>query len=136
MPFQWKEEKENILIERMCSFSQTQNCFELSLLNFGSFQPRVIFIDVEKNDTLVKFQKNLHNFCKMELNLFNANYKEHAYHPHLTLAFRDLKKAEFAKAWEEFKERKFSGTFEVNSIALLKHDGSKWQIFSEANLFK
>ena len=134
MPFQWKEEKENLLAERISSFALSQNSFEMTLLNFGSFEPCVVFMDVVKNEKLSALQKNLHKFCKKELNLFNANYKELAYHPHLTLAFRDIKKSEFTRAWEEFKEKKFEATFEVNSIALLKRDGSKWQIFSEANL--
>lgn len=70
----------------------------------------------------------------MELNLFNADYKELAFHPHLTLAFRDLKKPEFYKAWEEFKDRKFNAGFVVNSISLLKHDGMQWQLFKELGL--
>lgn len=133
MPFEWKEKKESILIERLASFAQQQNSFEISLLNFGSFEPRVIFIDVVKSEALEKIQKELQGFCKKELNLFNANYKDHAYHPHLTLAFRDLGKPEFVNAWEEFSEKKFNATFSVNSIVLLKHDGKQWQIFSEFN---
>lgn len=133
MPFEWKEGKETFLTEGLSSFAQTQQSFELTLLNFGSFESRVIFIEVVKNDQLELFQKNLHRFCKKEFNLFNANYKEHAFHPHLTVAFRDLKKAEFVKAWDEFREKKFSATCRVNSIVLLKHDGSRWQIFSEFN---
>lgn len=134
MPFQWKAEKENLLIERISSFAQRHNAFEISLLDFGSFEPRVIFIDVVKNGVLEKLQKELQLFCKKELNLFNANHKENAYHPHVTLAFRDLRKSEFAKAWEEFREKKFKATFSTTSIVLLKHDGARWQIFFEANL--
>jgi 2'-5' RNA ligase len=127
MPFRWREEKEDTLMEKMFSFAQSQNSFEISLLNFGSFESRVIFIDVVKSEALEKLQKALQRLCKKELNLFNANYKEHEYHPHLTLAFRDLRKSEFFKAWAEFNEKKFSATFSVNSIALLKHDGERWQ---------
>lgn len=134
MPFQWKEEKENILIERIAAFAQMQKPFEMSVLNFGSFEQRVIFIDVVRNEALENLQHELKRFCKKELDLFNANYKEHAYHPHVTLAFRDLKKSEFVKAWEEFKDKKYSATFPVNSIVLFKHDGERWQLFSKFNL--
>lgn len=134
MPFQWKEENENFLIERLSSFAQTQNKFDVMLLNFGCFEPRVIFIDVVKTEGLDKLQRNLHRFCKKELNLFNATYKEDGFHPHVTLAFRDLKKSMFSKAWDEFREKKFNGSFKVSSIILLKHDGKMWQIFYEANL--
>jgi len=134
MPFQWKEENENILIERLSSFTQTQNACEVTLLNFGYFKPGVIFIDIVRNENLDSIQKNLQRFCKKELNLFNATYKEGAFHPHVTLAFRDLKKSEFVKAWDEFREKKFNATFQVRSIVLLKHDGKRWQIFYEFNL--
>lgn len=129
MPFKWKESKEAALIADLEEFSARQKSFELSLNNFSSFEPRVILIDVIKDDSLAKLQKDIKRFCKMELNLFNADYKEYAYHPHLTLAFRDLKKPQFYKAWEDFKQKKFEVTFDVDSIALLKHDGKEWKVF-------
>lgn len=136
MPFAWKESKEDALIENLETFSIEQKSFELRLNNFSAFEPRVIFIDVIKNEKLEGLQKQLKRFCKVELNLFNADYKELAYHPHITLAFRDLKKAEFYKAWEEFKDKKVETSFKVNSIALLKYDGKEWETFKELLLAK
>lgn len=133
MPFAWKENKEADLITRLEVFSREQNSFEVRLTNFSAFEPRVMFIDVVKEDKLEALQKRLKRFCKAELNLFNADYRELAFHPHLTLAFRDLKKPEFYKAWDDFKERKFDATFNVTSIALLKQDGKEWKILK--NLF-
>lgn len=134
MPFEWKEKKEEILIEKLTLFSKQHSSAELSLKDFNAFPPRVIYIDVVKNDWLENIQRALHRFCKVELNLFNANYKEHPFHPHMTLAFRDLKKEYFKKAWEEFKEKKFEGTFPVTEIVLLKHDGKLWQAYKNFNL--
>jgi 2'-5' RNA ligase len=131
MPFKWRESKETRLLDGLEEFSAKQNSFEIRLNNFSAFEPRVIFVDVIKDEKLELLQKQLKRFCKVELNLFNADYKEFAYHPHLTLAFRDLKKPEFYKAWEEFKEKKFEATFDVDSIALLKHDGKEWRAFKE-----
>jgi 2'-5' RNA ligase len=131
MPFKWKESKEARLIDGLEEFSAKQNSFGLKLNNFSAFEPRVIFVDVIKDGKLEQLQKQLKRFCKVELNLFNADYKEFAYHPHLTLAFRDLKKPQFYKAWEEFKGKKFEVTFDVDSIALLKHDGKEWRAFKE-----
>jgi 2'-5' RNA ligase len=134
MPFQWKEEKESLLIEKLKGFTKPLPTFELKFLNFNCFPPRVIYIDVLKDDVLEKIQKELHRFCKKELNLFNANYKEYAFHPHLTLAFRDLRKQQFFDAWEEFKEQKFDRLCRINSISLLKHDGKKWNVLSQLEL--
>jgi 2'-5' RNA ligase len=67
---------------------------------------------------------------KVYLNLFNAQYKDQPFHPHLTLAFRDLKKPAFYKAWQEFKEKKCEATFSVTEIVLLKHNGKIWNVYN------
>jgi 2'-5' RNA ligase len=131
MPFRWREDKEPDLTKALSDFSFGRESFKLQLLNFNAFPPRVIFIDVVQNDTLTALNKDLHRFCKRELNLFNAAYKDLAFHPHMTLAFRDLKKPMFLKAWEEFQERKFAATFTIDKIVLLKHNGKVWDIFKE-----
>lgn len=134
MPFTWKETEEHYLLDKLQAFATNQKSFEIELNNFSAFEPRVIFIDVVKNEDLESLQKQLKRFCKIELNLFNADYKELAFHPHLTLAFRDLKKTEFYRAWEEFKGRELETSFVVNSISLLKHDGKEWKAFRQFDL--
>jgi 2'-5' RNA ligase len=134
MPFRWREDKEQELIDRLGDFESGLRPFEIQLLNFNSFPPRVIFIDVVPNEQLTSLQRKLLRFCKKELNLFNADYKDQPFHPHLTLAFRDLKKSMFAEAWEEFNAKTFSATFPVEKFSLLKHNGRVWQPFKEINL--
>jgi len=131
MPFQWKEGKEQKLINALSAFSSGKKSFRLSFNNFSCFAPRVIYIDVKPSESLTNLQHELHRFCKMELNLFNAQYRDLPFHPHVTLAFRDLKRDYFAKAWEEFQGKKFSGDFPVDKITLLKHDGKCWQPFQD-----
>ncbi len=130
MPFLWKEKKEDLLISSLQDFAADQKPATIKLSNFSPFPPRVIFINVSANEELNKLQLNLHRFCKAKLNLFNAEYKDIPFHPHLTLAFRDLKKPMFAEAWSEFKDKTFSASFHLDKITLLKHDGKIWQQFS------
>ncbi len=134
MPFQWKEEKEGDLIQKIEQFSSEIKAFDLQLSNFGSFPPRVIFIQVVQNNALSELHKSLHRFAKRELNLFNGNYKDLPFHPHITLAFRDLKKPMFVKAWEEFQSKEFHGEFNVDRFALLKHNGKTWEVWKEFSL--
>lgn len=134
MPFKWKEAKEKLLIDKLQAFASAQKSFGMKLNNFSAFEPRVIFIDVVKDERLESLQKQLKRFCKIELNLFNADYKEFAFHPHLTLAFRDLKKPEFYKAWEEFKDKKFEAHFTISKISLLKHNGTAWISYKDFSL--
>jgi len=131
MPFQWKQEKEEELIKTFENFSSTVKPFDLKLSGFGSFPPRVIFVDVVKNENLEMLHKALHQHCKRELNIFNANYKDKGFLPHLTLAFRDLKKPLYTKAWEEFEKKEYSNSFKVDKFVLLKHNGKVWEVFQE-----
>jgi 2'-5' RNA ligase len=134
MPFRWKEDKEQELIDTLNYFETGLAPFELELLNFASFPPRVIYIDVIENRDLISLQKKLLRFCKKELNLFNADYKDQPFHPHLTLAFRDLKKSAFGEAWEEFKSKPFSAKFTIDKFDLLKHNGKVWEPLTEIRL--
>jgi 2'-5' RNA ligase len=134
MPFKWKNEKESELVEKLRVFIKRFDPIKVCLDNFSSFPPRVIFINVVKSEILGALQKEIERFCKRELNLFNANYKEDAYHPHLTLAFRDLKKSAYAEAWEELRSREFKAEFMADKIALLKHDGKAWNVLKEFTL--
>lgn len=129
MPFRWKEEKEDELINSLRNFQSGVTPFNLVLENFNSFPPRVIFIDVQRNESLISLQKSLLRFCKKELNLFNADYKDQPFHPHLTLAFRDLKKSAYFDAWNEFSSKSFNAEFVVDKFTLLKHTGKVWEPF-------
>jgi 2'-5' RNA ligase len=131
MPFEWKEAKENLLIENLELFVKRFKSLSINVSGFKCFEPRVIFIGVEKTDELAVFQKELERYCKRTFQLFNAQYRDMPYHPHITLAFRDLKKPMFYKAWEEFKLKNYNATFLADRIALLKHDGKRWNTFHE-----
>ena len=134
MPFKWKQEKENDLVQKLQSFTANFHSLTVYLNNFSSFPPKVIFINVIKTGELEEFYTELKRFCKRELNLFNADYKEQPFHPHLTLAFRDLKKPNYQRAWDEFAQKEYKADFLTNKIALLKHNGRTWEVFKEFNL--
>ena len=131
MPFMWNIQKEKKLISKLQEFARPWDPIKVCLDNFSSFPPRVIFMNVAESDALHELQKRLHRFFKQELDVFNANYKEQPYHPHLTLAFRDLKKSQYHLAWEEFSKKEFKAEFMADKIALLKHDGKKWDVLKE-----
>lgn len=134
MPFRWKEKKEEELVHKLQRLTKHYDPIKVCLDNFGAFSPRVIFINVVTDELLHQLQKGIQKFCKRELNLFNANYKEQPFHPHLTLAFRDLKKPNFKVAWEEFSQREYKAEFIADKIALLKHNGKIWEVFKEFTL--
>lgn len=134
MPFTWKTSKEELLKLSLKKFTAGIKPFEIRLSNFGCFEPRVIFIRMNENSFLKEIQAALFKFCKMELNLFNANRQDKPFHPHLTVAFRDLKKEYFPKAWGKVKNELFSGSFPVLELTLLKQNGKRWEVFEKCPL--
>ncbi|HEY9118027.1 MAG TPA: 2'-5' RNA ligase family protein [Roseivirga sp.] len=129
MPFQWKEAKEEKLFHLL---AQTTNFkpFTIKLDGFGAFSPRTIFIQPQYSAELELMNTALLQTTKRELNLLHAIHIG-GYHPHMTIAFRDLRKAQFFEAWPDYENREFKGTFEVNSYWLLKHNGKFWEAYRE-----
>ncbi|OEK06949.1 2'-5' RNA ligase family protein [Roseivirga misakiensis] len=129
MPFLWRDDKEERLFNLLVHATKETE-FTLTLNGFGCFPPRSIFINAEKSQELIDFQKRLTNYTKRAMNLFNSTHNK-GFHPHMTVAFRDLKKDKFAAAWEEFQSKNFRAEFLVNSFWLLKHDGKVWVPYRE-----
>lgn len=130
MPFRWDDIKEEKLILSMQAFKYRHK-IDVELKNFSCFEPRVVFIDVVKNEELDQLQKTLVQHCKQRLQLFNQSDDMRGFHPHVTVAFRDLKKAQFFKVWEEYKDKEFKAKFTCSSISLLKQIDDKWEVFKE-----
>jgi 2'-5' RNA ligase len=133
MPFEWKEEKEDILISSLQQFS-FEDDFIIELQNFSCFEPRVIFADVIKNELLIKLQSDLVSYVKRNLQLFNQAGDMRGFHPHVTIAFRDLRKQVFYEAYSYFKTQNYTASFKVNSFCLLKHTGKEWQVYKEFSI--
>lgn len=129
MPFLFKTEKEDALSKKMSDFCATLQSFHVTLNGFDHFSRRVIFVKVLDNEKLIACQREVVRFCRTELNLSNANYKDDPFHAHITIAFRDLSRAQFESAWDEFKDAQFEDAFLVDRIVLLKHNGHTWDIF-------
>lgn len=130
MPFSFDERKEDKLIECLSVFKFHQS-FSILLKNYDCFEPRVVFINVEEQMELLDLQKQVVNHIKRTLNIFNQSDDMRGFHPHVTVAFRDLKKPAFYKVWEEYQSKSFNQNFNCQSFCLLKHEKDKWTVFKE-----
>ena len=83
---------------------------------------RVIYAQVKPSEQLKELHNQLKNYAKRELRLFNEVDDRRGFHPHITVAFRDLKRPQFYKLREVFKEKKIEGTFNYEGFSLLKLD--------------
>lgn len=131
MPFQWREDREQLLIEAISRFDFKAFPIDVRLKDFDFFPPRVVFIHVDENESLRQLQKQLSDHVRRELNIFNDTYKDLGFHPHITIAFRDLKKSLFPQVMDEFSKRKFVGVMNVTGFTLLKNINKKWERLAE-----
>jgi 2'-5' RNA ligase len=115
--------------ESISNFASSQKGFEIALQNFSFFKPKVIFVDVVKNDSLQQLHENLSCYLTAK-NHFHIKKEERRFHPHITIATRDLPKKDFYKAREIFREKKYHACWQADSISILRHDQKKWDVIS------
>ncbi|TAE58207.1 MAG: 2'-5' RNA ligase family protein [Nostocales cyanobacterium] len=132
-PFLLAKDQVAILETFLENFAQNQNHLPITLDGFAAFPPRVIYMNVIKNQELLKLQSRLVDDIESKLGIKPKGGNNHSFTPHLTVARRDLKKSDFYIAWDDFKQRQVYFEFVAESITLLLHDGKKWNIKSEFN---
>lgn len=128
-PFKVEHSRLPALHEAIREFTRTQDPFEIELQGFGAFPPRVIFIEVNHPSALKSLQKQLLEILQKDLLLKEDPPRE--FHPHITLATRDLSRNNFKPAWEEFRNREFARVFKAEGIFLFQHNGKTWDISTE-----
>ena len=126
-PFKMESHGENGLFETLGSVSSEFNVFEVELDGFGSFGQRVIFISVINPEKITLLHREL---LQATQTITGAN-PEGSFHPHITLATRDLGPRDFRIVWQEYKDRTYSSNFTATAITLFKHNGKTWDILKE-----
>ena len=134
MPFQWREDREERLIHCLQEVAQANRPFELTLKDFNAFKPRVIYIDVSSSSALQDLFQQTERHMRRQLNIMEATWRNQPFHPHMTVAFRDLRPVNFDEAWKEFKLKSFEEQFHVKDICLLKHENKQWQVHQRVSL--
>lgn len=133
MPFNWNEAKEEKLNVLLKSFFDKIRSFDLRYSGFDRFGRRVIFIKTEEQPALFSLQLTLSKYCKTDLKLVEE-LSDRAYHPHMTLAFKDVKPLQFDTYWSFMKKHKFDASETVRTVALLKRKEGRWVVVSRFQL--
>ena len=126
-PFWMNKELENNLINSISEFSITKTKFEIALKDFATFKPKVIFVDIVKSKILDGLYQSFSDFIFSQ-NKFPIKKEDRPFHPHVTLATRDLYKKAFQEAWEIFSKKKYEALWIVSGISLLRHNKKNWDV--------
>ncbi len=130
MPFVYNQAKEEKLIEKLEGFIGAYEPMTLTIQGVKTFGDRVIYLGVEAGENLYVFQKELRTFCKRELNLVEE-LSDRNYHPHMTVAFKDIKKPQFQNIVQFSSDLNVYGEMEISEIWLLKRLNSRWFLYKE-----
>ncbi|MBB1283639.1 RNA 2',3'-cyclic phosphodiesterase [Flavisolibacter sp. BT320] len=125
-PFWMEEEKEHALRQDIEQLAQTMPAFSVTTAGFSAFKPRTIFVEVEENATLHQLKKNSDAFFRGKE--YKMKIENRPFHPHITIATRDMHKKDFWEAWSRFEKEPFLETADVNGLSLLRHNGRVWDV--------
>ncbi len=127
-PFEWLAENVPKLEESLNQFSVNRRPIPVTLSSFAAFAPRVIYVDVVKSPELLEIHSYLMTYMEANLGIVDRVSQSRPFVPHMTVAFRDLTKENFQRAWLEFAGRSLHFEFTASALTLLLHDGSRWNI--------
>jgi 2'-5' RNA ligase len=125
MPFSYNEDKEEKLVGKLSEFTAGFSAFSVRIGGIGTFGNRVIFLGVEQSEPLIALQAALKKFCKLELNLPDE-LSDRNFHPHMTLAFKDLKPSKFPEVLGLAQEMSFDTEYYSEDVVLLKRVEGRW----------
>ena len=134
-PFWMDESLEDNLKSDITHLSRQIAPFEVATNNFSCFKPRTIFIEPVLTEPLKNLKKETDQFFKLHAQ-YGAKIDARPFHPHITIATRDLRKSAFAEAWPQLQNQTFEHTFTAASISLLRHNGHTWDVVHTASFKK
>jgi 2'-5' RNA ligase len=126
-PFWMEENREAELFHDVAQLAKNSLPFIVRTKNFSAFKPRTIFIDVEKNIVLNSLKENVDDFFKPN-NYCKIKVDSRPFHPHITIATRDLFKKSFYEAWPVFEKEIFEEEWMVDGLSVLRHNKKNWDV--------
>lgn len=125
-PFWMPEEKGAPLRQDLEQLASSTPAFALTTNHFSAFRPRTIFVAVQESEALAELKKKSGSFFRQRD--YKMKIENRPFHPHITIATRDLHKKDFAAAWPQFENEKLEERFAATGLSLLKHNGRTWDV--------
>jgi len=123
-PFRFEAEAESQLIAALETLNQ-RAVFNLVGAGFSSFPPRTLFAAIKESAALKLLQCDAVN----AFGQFPQVKKEtRTFHPHITIANRDITPSQFNDAWERYRNRSFDASWEAMEVSLLRYGQKKWDV--------
>jgi len=108
--------------------------FTVELEDFGSFNNKnnpVIYVKPVMTPPLEKLQKAIITAFENNYPETGIHYVERSFHPHMTIAYRDLTPEQYERAMDVYRHKKYSASFRAERFFLLQHNGTEWKVIAE-----
>lgn len=124
-PFWMDTALEASLSQDLTALSQPVAPFPLRLQHFSAFRPKTLFVAVQQSEQLLRLKMAADAFFGTHTQ-YKARPDSRSFHPHVTIATRDLNKRSFAEAWQIYESKHFERTFTATGLTLLRHNQKDW----------
>lgn len=130
-PFPFPSKKEIFLKEKIIQLNQELSQYPPALFqlnDYDVFLPKVVFIQIAHHKTISLLYEHTQQFVKTQLHIVK-DWPPHPFHPHITIAFRDIKKHQTPHILKEVQTLfPIHTAFSNNTMRLLQHNGKKWEV--------
>jgi 2'-5' RNA ligase len=105
--------------------SDAISAFSLACQGFAAFPPRVIYVHVLANEDLLNLNTRI--WEQLYRSGLTARQEGPRFHPHMTVAFRDLNPQQYAVAWPFFQNQSYQAEWQAEGVWRLLHRGGRWE---------
>lgn len=133
-PFRWPLEDVATLETAIAQVTQAMQPVPIHLCGFGSFPPRVIYIDVERTPELLQVQTQLTQHMQNQPQAIDLKPERRRFSPHVTVASRNMTRSRFKSIWAELKDQPVDFRYVCDRLTLLIYDSRGWHVHREFSL--
>ena len=121
------DDEQLIQIQKIADrIASTLPAFHLTVTGYGAFKPRVIFLKPEPSDTLQSLHEHWRTRLKEDIPGIIDKYPDREYHPHITLAHRDVDKDQFRSIWEYYSKLCIDISVTISQFCILTNTTDGW----------
>lgn len=129
-PFAATDRDIEILKDKLWKLFREQQPVSYSINGFGHFDDHVIYVQPIQNEQVSEIQQRIAQLFRTDLHWLKTKL-DGPFHPHITLAYRDMKPELFPSIWATVAQQEFVSNEMVQSVFVLRHDGQRWRVFTE-----
>lgn len=131
-PFPWANFQTERINQIFNNYVPSISPFSVTIDGFNTFGTQVFFAQPLYEEKLYQLQSSVRQY--FEPILKDKIKDRFLFHPHITIANRDLKSTDLPEITKSFEIKKYRKTILLSEISLLYHNGTKWEIVSKVSL--